>query len=198
VIPIQLSQKLNLITRYIFPIIDQHDVTGELTHQFGLSDATLSAFFAPADSKNGLIWGAGPAILVPTGTNEFLTAGKWGIGPTGLLLKTTPGLVYGMLINQIWSFAGSKNRNDVNQMFLQPFFTHNWKSGAGIGFNAEITANWQAQMSFAYLNPVVSGVTKLGKQAVSLAVGPRIPLWGPSSTLADFGFRGVLTFVFPK
>src|SRR5258705_2033198 len=28
VIPIALSPKLNLITRYIIPIIDQHDVTG--------------------------------------------------------------------------------------------------------------------------------------------------------------------------
>ena len=198
VIPIQLSPKLNLITRYIFPVIDQHDITGEKTHQFGLSDATISGFFAPSDSKNGVLWGLGPAFLVPTGTNEFLSAKKWGIGPTALILKTAPGLVYGFLVNQIWSFAGSSDRQEVNQMFLQPFFTHNWKSGAGIGVNAEITANWQAQLTIAYLNPTVSAVTKLGKQTASLAVGPRIPLTGSSSGTADFGFRGVFTLVFPQ
>ena len=31
VIPFALSPKLNLITRYIIPIIDQHDVSGELS-----------------------------------------------------------------------------------------------------------------------------------------------------------------------
>ncbi len=41
VIPISLSQKLNLITWYIIPIIDQHDVSGEGENQFGLSDANL-------------------------------------------------------------------------------------------------------------------------------------------------------------
>jgi hypothetical protein len=62
VIPISLSRKLNLITRYIIPIVDQHDVSGEGENQFGLNDATISGFFSPATSKNGLIWGAGPAF----------------------------------------------------------------------------------------------------------------------------------------
>src|SRR4030095_27516 len=56
VIPIHLSQHLNLITRYIIPIADQRDITGENTNQFGLSDATISAWFSPTSSKNGWIW----------------------------------------------------------------------------------------------------------------------------------------------
>src|SRR3954470_21080420 len=42
VIPFKLSSKLNLITRYIIPIIDPHDITKEGGNQFGLSDATVS------------------------------------------------------------------------------------------------------------------------------------------------------------
>jgi hypothetical protein len=45
VVPIALSPTLNLITRYIIPIVDQHDITGEGEDQFGLSDATISGFF---------------------------------------------------------------------------------------------------------------------------------------------------------
>ncbi len=198
VIPIKLSSKMNVITRYIFPLIDQRDVTGDKTHQFGLSDATLSAFFAPSNTKNGLMWGVGPAFLVPTGTNDFLTTKKWGVGPTALVLKQAKGLTLGVLVNQIWSFAGDKDRTDVNQMFIQPFFTHNWKSGAGLGLNAEITANWQAGTTLAFINPVVSGVTKLGTQTIQLAVGPRIPVAGPSESKPKFGFRAVLSFVFPE
>ena len=195
VVPIALSRKLNLITRYIIPIVDQHDITGEGEDQFGLSDASISGFFSPADSKNGWIWGAGPAFLVPTGTNNFLSTRKWGIGPTVLVLRQVKGLTYGFLVNQLWSFAGDKNRSDVNQMFLQPFLAKNWKSGGGISVNSEMTFNWKTNTTTGFLNPLVTGVTKLGKQAVYLGVGPRIPLIGHP---ADFGFRGVLTLVFPK
>jgi len=55
--------------------------------------------------------------------------------------------------------------------------------------------NWKANSATSFLNHLVTGVTKLGKQGVSLEVGPRIPLIGQ---LAEFGFRGVLTLVFPK
>lgn len=47
VVPFKLSENLNLITRYILPVVDQQDVTGENMHEFGLSDATVTAFFAP-------------------------------------------------------------------------------------------------------------------------------------------------------
>lgn len=194
VVPINLNPKWNLITRYIIPIVDQHDISGEGESQFGLSDATLSAFFSPVESKNGWIWGAGPAFLVPIGTSDFLSTRKWGIGPTVLVLRQSNGLTYGLLTNQLWSFAGDENRTDVNQLFVQPFFAKSWKSGGGVGGNAEITFNWKANTTTAFFNPVVNGITKLGKQAVQLAVGPRIPLSGS----AAFGLRGVITFVFPK
>src|SRR5258705_12580508 len=97
VIPIQFNQKFNVITRYIVPIVDQHDITGEGDIQFGLSDATISAFFTPVSNKNGFIWGAGPAFLIPTGTNDFLSTRNWGIGPTVIILKQATGLTYGVL-----------------------------------------------------------------------------------------------------
>jgi hypothetical protein len=198
VVPIQLNQKLNLITRYIVPIVDQHDITGEGDVQFGLSDATVSAFFTPINSKNGLMWGAGPAFLFPTGTNDFLSARQWGVGPTAIILKQATGLTYGFLVNQLWSFAGDENRSDINQMFFQPFLSHNWKSGAGISLSSEMNFNWEANTTTISLDPSVSAVTKLGKQAVSVALGPRIPLAAPSGSKPDFGFRATLTFVFPK
>ncbi|HET9279932.1 MAG TPA: hypothetical protein VFN95_17175 [Flavitalea sp.] len=198
VVPFQLSPSLNLITRYIIPIVDQHDITAEGSHQFGLSDATISAFFSPVGSKSGITWGAGPAFLVPIGTNDFLTTGKWGIGPTALILRQAKGFTYGFLVNQLWSFAGDENRNEVNQMFLQPFFAYNWKSGAGITINSEMTFDWYSNSTTVFLNPIITGVTKLGKQAVSLGVGPRIPLAAPSSGKPAFGVRAVITFVFPQ
>jgi hypothetical protein len=77
VVPIALSEKLNLITRYIIPIVDS---AGRVCRSYGrvwVSDATMSAFFSPAASKNGWIWGAGPAFLVPIGTDDLLSTRKW-------------------------------------------------------------------------------------------------------------------------
>ena len=86
VIPISLSPKLNLIARWVQPVISQYNITGEGKHESGLGDAVVSAFLSPAISKGGLTWGAGPVFLVPDGTNEFLTTKKLGIGPTAVAL----------------------------------------------------------------------------------------------------------------
>jgi hypothetical protein len=83
-------------------------------------------------------------------------------------------------------------------MFLQPFLVHNWKSGAGLGINMEMTQNWEASTTTAWLNPIVSGITSLGKQKVSLGIGPRFNIAASDGAKADWGWRAVVTFVFPK
>jgi len=198
VIPINLSSKLNLISRFIIPVVSQHNITGEGTGQHGLADAVVSAWFSPAEAKNGFIWGVGPVFLLPIATNDLLGTKKLGIGPTALVLKQFHGWTMGALVNQIWSVAGDTSRSDVSQMFIQPFMSYNWKSGAGLGLNAEITQNWISSTTSVFINPTISGVTKLGKQIVSLAIGPRIQVAAPDGSKADFGVRAAVTFVFPK
>ncbi|WP_427871496.1 hypothetical protein [Flavobacterium sp. MMS24-S5] len=68
VVPFKLSENLNLITRYILPVVDQQDVTGENTHEFGLSDATVTAFFAP--KTKGIILGVGQCFFGANGYRE--------------------------------------------------------------------------------------------------------------------------------
>jgi len=198
VVPISLNKNLNLITRYIIPITTQYNITGTGEKQSGLSDAVISAFFSPTNTKNGVTWGAGPVFLLPIGTNDYLATKKFGVGPTAVALKQAGGITFGALINQIWSIAGNSDRPNVNQMFLQPFFTYNWKSGAGIGGAFEWTQNWKAGTTNLWFIPTISGVTSLGKQKVQLAVGPRLNLAAPDGGKADWGWRAVLVFLFPK
>ncbi|MDH6251978.1 hypothetical protein M2347_001705 [Chryseobacterium sp. H1D6B] len=195
VIPFKLSDNLNLITRYIIPVVDQRDITGENTHEFGLSDATITAFFAPKSEK--IIWGAGPAFLAPTATNKFLGTEKLGIGPSVLIMHQGKGLSVGFLANQIWSVAGNGNRADINQFYTQIFLSHSYKSGASVGVNAEVTQNWEANSTMISLNPSIGTVTKLGNQVVQFAVMPLIPIVGPSASRPDWGLRAVIAFVFP-
>ena len=196
VIPFKLSDNLNLITRYIVPVVDQRDITGENTHEFGLSDATITAFFAPKSEK--IIWGAGPAILAPIATNKFLGTEKLGVGPSVLIMHQAKGLSAGFIANQIWSVAGNENREDVNQFYTQIFLSHSYKSGASLGVNAEITQNWATKTTLISLNPSIGAVTKLGNQVVQFAVMPLIPIVGPSQVRPDWGLRAVVAFVFPQ
>jgi len=69
VIPLSLSENLNLITRVILPVMTQYNVSGAGTSQRGLGDAVVSGFVSPKVSK--VTWGAGPVFLVPTGADDF-------------------------------------------------------------------------------------------------------------------------------
>jgi hypothetical protein len=198
VIPISLTPKINLISRFIIPIISQRDITGDGTSQNGLGDAVVSAWFSPSEAKNGLVWGVGPVFLVPIATNDFLATKKFGVGPTALVLKQFSGWTVGALVNQIWSVAGDAGRSDVNQMFVQPFMSYNWKSGAGLGLMSEITQNWTSSTTSVYIIPSITAVTRLGSQIVSLVIGPRFQVAAPEGAKADFGVRAAVILVFPK
>ncbi len=196
VIPFKINEHLNLITRYIFPIITQYNVVGQNSSQSGLGDATISAFLSPSNTKNGLTWGAGPAFLVPTATDTYLGTGKFGVGPTAVVLKQEHGFTYGALANQIWSVAGAGDRAPVSQLFVQPFFTYNWKSGAGIGLVGTLVEDWENKTFASTITMPFTGITKFGKQIVQLAVGPQLPISGPAK--GTFGWRAQLTLIFPK
>lgn len=198
VLPFNLSENLNLITRWIQPVIKQYNITGEGTSEFGLGDAMVSAFLSPINLNSKITWGAGSAFLIPVGTNDYLTTNKFGIGPTAVALYQSNGITFGGLINQIWSVAGDENSSDINQLFFQPFFAYNWKSGAGIGANFEITQNWEGNTTNVWFNPNISTVASLGKQKTQFLVGPRINLTAPDGHKADFGVRAQVVFLFPK
>jgi hypothetical protein len=196
VVPVSLSEKWTLINRLVLPIITQYDITAPGAKEKGLADATVSAFFSP--KTEGFTWGVGPAFLVPTGTDDYLTSGKFGVGPTVVALKQINGWTLGALVNQIWSVAGDSDRPDVNKMFFQPFMTYNWQSGAGLGVNMEMTQNWATDETTVWLNPLLTGVTSVGKQKISMGIGPRLNLAAPDGSKADWGWRAGIILIFPK
>jgi hypothetical protein len=69
VVPIALNPRWNMISRTIFPVMHQGNVTGPNESQSGLGDIVQSIFFSP-NKTEPLIWGLGPAVLVPIATND--------------------------------------------------------------------------------------------------------------------------------
>jgi hypothetical protein len=194
VIPITLSPKLNLITRWILPIVSQFDITGQNTQQSGLGDAVITGFLSP--SQSSLTWGVGAAFLVPTATENVLGGEKFGVGPSAVVLKQSGPWTYGALVNHLFSVAGNEDRDEVSATFLNPFASYNWKSGAGITTTLEYTQDWEHDASVMVAHAMLSGVTKFGSQTISLAIGPRIH-FAPDQHAA-YGIRAAITMVFPK
>lgn len=199
VVPITIDDDWNMISRTILPIIDQDDIFPGAGSQFGLGDITQSLFFSPSHvGESGIIWGAGPAFLVPTGTDELLSAEKWGAGPTLVVLKQSGGWTYGVLANHIWSFAGDSEREDVNSTFLQPFLNYTTHDAWTFGINSESTYDWEAEQWSVPFNFTVTKLVTVGHQPISIGGGVRY--WADSTDGGPHGVgaRAILTFLFPE
>ncbi len=197
VVPISLSQDWNMISRTIVPVVWQDEIFPGAGSQFGLSDTVQSLFFSPKQPTNGIVWGVGPVFLLPTGTDTLLTTDKWGAGPTAVALTQQNGWTVGMLANHIWSFAGDENRAEVNSTFLQPFVSYTTPDAWTFSLNTESTYDWTAEQWSVPLNFVVTKLTKIGNQPISIGGGVRYWADAPDSGPEGWGARAVVTYLFP-
>lgn len=196
VVPLALNDDWNVIIRTIVPVIWEDQTVHGGEESFGFGDITQSFFFTPKESKNGLVWAVGPAILYPLG-NDNLGTEKWGAGPTALLLKQTDRHTVGILANHIWSVAGQENRDDVSSTFLQPFYSYAYPDSTTISINLESSYDWEHEQWTIPLNAGASRIYKFGNRRVSLAIQGRYYLDRPEGG-PEWGMRFVATLLFPK
>jgi hypothetical protein len=199
VIPVTLNRDWNIISRTILPLVNQHEVGPGSGSQTGLGDTLQSLFFSPVKpTAAGVIWGVGPVISLPTGTDPLLSSRKWGAGPTGVALRQDGPWTYGLLANHIWSFGGPAGRPDVNATFLQPFLSYTTKEAWTFGINSESTYDWEASVWTLPINVTVNRVIKLGSQALQVGGGVRYWANGPDSGPKNWGIRVTVTLLFPR
>jgi len=195
VYPIGLPHKWTLITRNILPVIAQPwpRNTG------GLGDLTSSFFFTPPPIGN-LMVGAGPVFQFPTATDRTLGYEKWSVGPTGVFVYSKGKWLVGALINNLWSYAGNRNRKDVDNMTLQPFINYNLPKDWFVFTSPIITAAWNAKNGEKWTLPVGGGIGKLlhfGKTPVNMSVQGLYNVERPRYQ-ADWTVRYTAQFLFPK
>ena len=197
VIPFGISEDWNVISRTILPVIDQEGLAaaGDGLDAFGLGDVSQSFFFSPKESSP--IWGVGPVFLIPTATDSLLGTEKWGIGPTGVVLKQEGPWTFGALANHIWDVAGDDSRNSINATYLQPFVSYITPTKTTLSLSLESTYDWQANQWTVPVNLVVSQLLKIGDQPVQAFVGARYYAEKPDNG-PEWGLRFGLTFLFPK
>jgi hypothetical protein len=177
VIPIHINSDWNVITRTILPLIWQPSFQPAQSVPFGTGPTTFSAFLSPANPTNGLVWGIGPVVQVPTISSATLGSNVWGGGPTGVLVYMKGPWVGGVVANNVWSFGGTQGLGGTryNTFLVQPFVNYNFGGGWYVYSSPIITANWLKAGNEAWTLPVGAGagrVVKLGgKLPVNFQLG---------------------------
>jgi hypothetical protein len=109
VIPFQLTEGWNLITRTIIPVIYQPQVSPSQGSDFGLGNLNPQFFLSPVGSGQ-IIWGFGPQLWLPTATNKALGVNKFGGGPDVVALTKRGALARGYAG---WQRLGWKQRRSL-------------------------------------------------------------------------------------
>ena len=199
VIPVKLSENWGLITRTIAPVIYQPELVPGTGSEFGLGDINTTLFLSPA-KPGKILWGAGPVLSFPTSTDAVLGSEQWSAGPSVVVLTIRGPWVVGALANNLWSYAGDDDRQDVNQFLFQYFINYNLPHGWYISSAPIITANWEADSDNTWTVPFGGGVGKvfrIGKQPMNAQVQAFYNAMRPDNG-PDWTLRLQLQFLFPK
>jgi hypothetical protein len=198
VYPVNIG-KLNLINRFILPIIYQEErVEGEDSRS-GLGDFTYQAFLSPA-KPGKVIWGAGPAIIFPTNSNDRLGTDKWSAGPAVVVLAKPGHWLAGFLLQHFWSFVGDDDVPHVDVSSFQYFINYNFEGGWYLTTSPTITANWAADSDDTWNVPVGGGVGRLvrfGKLPVDFKAVAYSNVEKPDGG-ADWTLQLQVKLLFPK
>jgi len=200
VIPLNITEDWNLITRIITPIIDVPSLGPGFENASGLGDINPSFFFSPAKPGH-LVWGVGPTFTFPTASNKNLGTGKFSAGPTGVALLMEGPWVVGALANNQWSFAGWGEKS-VNSLLVQTFLNYNFSHGWYLTTAPIITSDWTQRASQQWTVPVGGGGGKLWRVgSVGLPINTQIQAFYNAARpdfASDWQLRVQIQLLFPK
>ena len=196
VVPLKLNNKINIINRFILPVINQPDVMESSGSTFGMGNLNYTAFLTPA-APGALIWGVGPAFSIPTGTSPQLGGKDFGLGPSVVALTMPGHWVLGLIANQIWSY---RKDSHLNSFFMQYFINYNLPQGWFVGTSPSLSANWNAAEGEKWTVPFglsIGKVTRFGKQPIKLSLGGYYNVVRPTYG-ADWTIQFQMVLLFPK
>lgn len=159
VVPV-VGEKWLTINRFVVPVIDQPDAV-ENKSTFGLGDILYQGYFSPMEGIRQDLWGLGPAFQFPSGSDEVLSSKKWSVGPTFAWVSQPGNWTLGGLFTQLWSFAGDDDRDDVNQLQIQPLIYYRMSGGTSLSFLHTINANWNESSGNQWTVPVGLSINQI-------------------------------------
>jgi hypothetical protein len=173
------ANKWNYITRPTIPVLFSQPIpTGLNTfdRKAGLGDIQLPTVIAPPTGK--WIFGAGPAFLFPTATDDAFGREQWGVGPALVVGYRADAATFGALGQYYFGVGSTDDREpddpDASYLNLLYFLSVNLPNAWQFGFSPTITYDHRASSGNQWNVPVGLVVTKttlLGKMPVKFNFG---------------------------
>jgi len=159
----------------------------------GIGDVVTSMTFVKMVSKRFII-GVVPRFDFPTASAAALGSGKYSFKPTVAgLTPLAPGLAFGTAFEYRISFAGNKNRSDINELSIKPLFLKSFLKGPLKGYYAnpqlEVIVNFENNNRSTWQAAVHTG--KVLTRNVVVFVIPTVHVGGAKRESFKFeaGFR---------
>jgi hypothetical protein len=202
VLPFMLSNDWALITRTKFPAVSQPPKKLHEDWESGLGNGYTTFFLSP-EHGTSFFWGAGPVLYYPSATNKALGVNKWGSGPSVAFLKKDAGpWVWGVVVNNIWSFGGPTHSSDrTNSLLLNPVISYHFGNGWSVGSSPNITANWLSKNGQQWTVPIGGGIEKvlrLAGQHMKISVDAYYNAIRPTAGNDTAVVQVTLTLLFPR
>ena len=182
IVPFALGDNTTLVTRTILPYVTQEDVIPG-SRQSGVGDVLFSAWVTPA-SVNGVTWGVGPVLSIPTGS--AVSSDTWYGGITAIGLKQAGPWTYGALFNQLWRLENTPDAPD-STTFFQPFVAYSTEAAWTFSLQSESLYDWDRQSWSVPINAGVSKLVMAGGVPLNLQAG--VGYWAKAQDTGPEGVR---------
>ena len=138
-----LGSSWNLTSRLVTPLVYEPNVFFPQGGNFGLGDIGASFYFN-RNTDGPYTWGIGPTFLFPTSSSDFIGADKWVFGVSVVAEYNQDNWLAGLLLSNIWSYAGLQDRSDINLLTIEPFVNYIIPNTNGLTLvtSPAITADW--------------------------------------------------------
>jgi hypothetical protein len=172
VMPIPVNKKTGLIlmNRPALPIffrdpVPRKNAMGDMSgfsYDSGIGDLTIqTALGKMAHTDFGsLMWGIGSVLIFPTASEDSLGSEKYSAGPVVMMVGFTKKYSLGAMLDQVWSYAGNNNRDNISRTQFQIFYYLQLGHGWQIGDNPTWTFKSNADSGEQYDIPVGLGIFK--------------------------------------
>jgi hypothetical protein len=159
VVPVDMGD-WSLLNRPILPLVYLPETGPGTEDEFGLGDATYTAWYSPKGEPGKPLWGIGAVTQLPTHSEDALGLNAFGIGPSIVCVKMQGKWVYGGLLHNVWGVMGPQ-RNDLNLFLAQYFVNYNLDDGWYLTSSPIITSNWEVEASDRWTIPFGGGFGKI-------------------------------------
>ncbi|GAB7127694.1 hypothetical protein JCM19000A_22010 [Silvimonas sp. JCM 19000] len=161
------------LLRATVPISTRPDPAGG--YSTALGDINLFDIFL--FGANGMEFGIGPLLTMPTATHDYLGTGKWQGGLAAVVVSPTKQRLLGALVQWQHSFAGDDDRSNTNSATFQPFLIYNLPEGWYLRSTGTWTFNLNNGEGYIPLGFGAGKAWKSGQTVYNMYVEPQATVW---------------------